>query len=218
MAGPPDPAALESARRLEKGGRADEAARAYVQAGAIEDGVRVMRGCGRLDAAARMLSDAGLLLEAAECHVEAGDAAAGLERLLRVAPRDPRYREAARIAVRLACQLDTLGVRFEQFVGSFIAAGAEGVISVASNLVPREVSALVSAALSGDATKARELHYQLYPLFKDLFIEPNPVPVKHALALLGQMKPDVRLPLCEMGDATRAKLEATLHKLQLIPP
>ncbi len=126
MAGPPDPAALESARRLEQGGRAEEAARAYVQAGAIADGVRVMRECGRLDAAARMLSDAGHLLEAAECHVEAGDAAAGLERLLRVAPRDPRYREAARIAVRLACQLDTLGVRFEQFVGSFIAAGAEG--------------------------------------------------------------------------------------------
>ena len=125
MADPPDPAALEGARRLEQGGRAEEAARAYVQAGAIADGVRVMRGCGRLDAAARMLSDAGLLLEAAECLVEAGDAAAGLERLLRVAPRDPRYREAARIAVRLACQLDTLGVRFEQFVGSFIAAGAQ---------------------------------------------------------------------------------------------
>jgi serine/threonine-protein kinase len=125
MAAAPDPAALESARRLEQGGRAEEAARAYVQAGAIADGVRVMRGCGRLDAAARMLSDAGLLLEAAECHVEAGDAAAALERLLRVAPRDSRYREAARIAVRLACQLDTLGVRFEQFVGSFIGAGAE---------------------------------------------------------------------------------------------
>jgi 4-hydroxy-tetrahydrodipicolinate synthase len=99
----------------------------------------------------------------------------------------------------------------------FIAAGAEGVISVASNLVPSEVSALVNAALSGDAKKARELHYHLYPLFKDLFIEPNPVPVKHALALLGHMKPDVRLPLCEMGDATRAKLEATLRKLQIIP-
>lgn len=99
----------------------------------------------------------------------------------------------------------------------FIAAGAEGVISVASNVIPAEVSALVKAALAGDFAKAREIHFQLYPLFKDLFIEPNPVPAKHALALRGEMRPDVRLPLCEMGAATRAKLEATLRQLQLIP-
>lgn len=99
----------------------------------------------------------------------------------------------------------------------FMAAGAEGVISVASNVVPAGVTALVKAALAGDFTKARELHFKFYPLFKDLFIEPNPVPAKHALALRGEMRPDVRLPLCEMGEATRAKLEATLRKLQLIP-
>jgi 4-hydroxy-tetrahydrodipicolinate synthase len=99
----------------------------------------------------------------------------------------------------------------------FIAAGAEGVISVASNIVPAEIVALVNAAVSGNAQMAREIHYHLYPLFKDLFIEPNPVPTKHALALRGEMRPDVRLPLCEMGDATRAKLEATLRQLQLIP-
>jgi len=75
----------------------------------------------------------------------------------------------------------------------------------------------VNAALAGDFAKAREIHFRLYPLFKDLFIEPNPVPAKHALALRGEMRPDVRLPLCEMGDATRAKLEATLRQLQLIP-
>jgi 4-hydroxy-tetrahydrodipicolinate synthase len=99
----------------------------------------------------------------------------------------------------------------------FIAAGAEGVISVASNLIPAEVVALVNAALAGDTKKAREIHFRLYPLFKDLFIEPNPVPAKHALALRGEMRPDVRLPLCEMGDSAREKLEATLRKLQLIP-
>jgi len=89
----------------------------------------------------------------------------------------------------------------------FIAAGAVGVISVASNVVPAEVVALVNAALAGDAQKARELHFRLYPLFKDLFIEPNPVPAKHALALRGEMRPDVRLPLCEMGDSTRGHLD-----------
>ena len=99
----------------------------------------------------------------------------------------------------------------------FIAAGAEGVISVASNIVPGEVAALVNAALAGDAKKARELHFRLYPLFKDLFIEPNPVPAKYALSLRGEMRPDVRLPLCEMGAATTAKLEATLRSLKLIP-
>jgi 4-hydroxy-tetrahydrodipicolinate synthase len=98
----------------------------------------------------------------------------------------------------------------------FIAAGAQGVISVASNVIPREVGELVRAALAGDFVKAREWHFRLYPLFKDLFIEPNPVPAKHALALRGEMRPDVRLPLCEMGDAARAKIEATLRSLQLI--
>jgi len=98
----------------------------------------------------------------------------------------------------------------------FIAAGAQGVISVASNIIPAEVSALVNAANAGDMEKAREIHFRLYPLFKDLFIEPNPVPAKHALALRGEMRPDVRLPLCEMGDSTRAKLEATLRQLHII--
>ncbi len=98
-----------------------------------------------------------------------------------------------------------------------MAAGAEGVISVASNIVPAEIVALVNAALSGDAKKAREIHFRLYPLFKDLFVEPNPVPAKYALALRGEMRADVRLPLCEMGDTTRAKLEGTLRQLQLIP-
>ena len=98
----------------------------------------------------------------------------------------------------------------------FISAGGVGVISVASNIIPAEVVALVNAALAGDYAKARELHFQLYPLFKDLFIEPNPVPIKYALAAQGRMSPEVRLPLCEMGSATAAKLTATLRQLSLI--
>ena len=98
----------------------------------------------------------------------------------------------------------------------FMSVGAVGVISVASNIVPAEVAALVSAALAGDYAKARALHFRLYPLFKDLFIEPNPVPVKFALAAQGRMTPDVRLPLCEMAPATAAKLTATIGQLGLI--
>jgi len=98
----------------------------------------------------------------------------------------------------------------------FISAGAVGVISVASNVIPREVGDMVRAALAGNFDEARRLHFRWYPLFKDLFIEPNPVPAKHALALQGRMSPNVRLPLCEMSPATAAKLEATLRKLNLL--
>ncbi len=98
----------------------------------------------------------------------------------------------------------------------FISAGANGVISVASNIVPKEVGDLVRAALAGDFAEARRLHFHWYSLFKDLFIEPNPVPAKHALALRGEILPDVRLPLCEMSDANRLKLETTLRNLHLV--
>lgn len=98
----------------------------------------------------------------------------------------------------------------------FIAAGAVGVVSVASNLVPREVGDLVRAALGGKWDEARQRHCALYPLFKDLFIEPNPVPIKHALALRGEIDREVRLPLCEMSPVHAAKLEETLRDMKLI--
>ncbi|RRJ94918.1 4-hydroxy-tetrahydrodipicolinate synthase [Opitutaceae bacterium TAV4] len=93
----------------------------------------------------------------------------------------------------------------------FMAVGAEGVISVASNLYAKEVSQLVQFALADEFAKAAKLHRQLYPIFKALFIEPNPVPVKTALARAGLIGSEaVRQPLCEMADATRATLLAAL--------
>lgn len=97
----------------------------------------------------------------------------------------------------------------------FLSVGAIGVISVASNLIPAEVSNLVRNYLAGDAAKALAIHLKYYPLFKDLFIEPNPVPTKFALARLGKMSADVRLPLCEMTEANRKRLTETLDKLGL---
>jgi 4-hydroxy-tetrahydrodipicolinate synthase len=97
----------------------------------------------------------------------------------------------------------------------FLAAGAVGVISVASNLVPREIVELVAAARRGDFKDAEARHRKWYPLFRDLFIEPNPVPVKAALARKGWMTEDVRLPLVPMAEATRAQLEKTLGDLGL---
>lgn len=97
----------------------------------------------------------------------------------------------------------------------FLSAGAVGVISVASNYIPREVSDFVRAWLEGRIDEATATHRRFYPIFKDLFIEPNPVPVKYALSLRGYMTEDVRMPLCEMSDANKAKLRSTLSALGL---
>ncbi len=93
----------------------------------------------------------------------------------------------------------------------FMAVGAEGVISVASNLFAKEVAQLVALALDNDFAKAAKLHRKLYPIFKTLFIEPNPVPVKIALARAGLIaSAEVRAPLCEMTEANHATLVAAL--------
>ncbi len=92
----------------------------------------------------------------------------------------------------------------------FMAAGAVGVVSVASNLVPVEICALVKALDAGDYKTARRMQRRLAGLFKDLFIEPNPVPVKTALAWRRQMSAEVRLPLCEMSPANATRLRETL--------
>jgi 4-hydroxy-tetrahydrodipicolinate synthase len=95
----------------------------------------------------------------------------------------------------------------------FMAVGAAGVVSVASNLIPAEVCALVHAQEAGDVKSARNLHAQLLPIFKDLFIEPNPVPIKAALAWRRVMSAEVRLPLCEMSEANQERLRKTLDEL-----
>src|SRR5215510_7243300 len=96
----------------------------------------------------------------------------------------------------------------------FMSVGAVGVVSVASNLFPAEVCALVRAYECGDAKLAFNLHHKMFPLFKDLFIEPNPVPVKTALSWRGGMSGEVRLPLCEMSEANRARLRKTLEEFE----
>jgi len=96
----------------------------------------------------------------------------------------------------------------------FLAAGAVGVVSVASNLLPREMCNLVDAFLKGDLKGAEGLHRKLYWLFKDLFIEPNPVPIKTALSWRGTILAEVRLPLCEMRPANQARLRKTLERFE----
>jgi len=96
----------------------------------------------------------------------------------------------------------------------FMAVGAAGVVSVASNLFPSEVCALVRTCGAGDLKAAERLHRKFLPLFKDLFIEPNPVPVKTALGWRGAMSPEVRLPLVEMSEANQTRLRKTLEDFE----
>lgn len=97
-----------------------------------------------------------------------------------------------------------------------ISVGAEGVISVASNVIPKEMGDMVRFAMAGDYVKARELHFKYYSLFRDLFIDVNPVMVKEALALMGKIDRVFRLPLCGTTDGNLEKMKATLAGVGLI--
>ena len=93
-----------------------------------------------------------------------------------------------------------------------IALGGVGVISVASNLLPRLVSDLCRASVENRLDEARKLNRQLTPIFKAMFIESNPIPVKAALAMTGMIEEVYRLPLTQIGQANRTKLEQVLSE------
>ncbi|HEY0456352.1 MAG TPA: 4-hydroxy-tetrahydrodipicolinate synthase [Verrucomicrobiae bacterium] len=125
-------------------------------------------------------------------------------------------KEAGGNADRVSQLRSALGQNFTILSGDdaltlpFMALGAHGVVSVASNVIPREVAHMVRAYATGKIELAQKLHYRFYPLFKDLFIETNPVPVKAALAMLGLMEEEYRLPLVPMSMKNREVLRSTL--------
>lgn len=94
-----------------------------------------------------------------------------------------------------------------------IAMGGHGACSVTSNLVPGQMKELVDTALQGDFKTARTLHYQLQPLFRGLFIETNPIPVKTAMGIFKQASGTCRLPLCEMSPENEKKLRQVLEQI-----
>jgi 4-hydroxy-tetrahydrodipicolinate synthase len=87
---------------------------------------------------------------------------------------------------------------------------------VVSNVAPAQMSAMWAAVLNGDWTKACDLHYRLLPLSEGLFVEPNPVPAKAALAMMGRMTDEVRPPLYPMSAGLREKLREQLATLHLL--
>lgn len=97
-----------------------------------------------------------------------------------------------------------------------LAVGAKGVISVAANVAPRLMADLVDFALAGDFKAARELHMRLYPLFKALFVETNPIPVKAAMAMQGRIGPELRLPLTPLSEKHAEDLRRILSELEVL--
>lgn len=97
-----------------------------------------------------------------------------------------------------------------------ITLGGSGIVSVAGNIIPAEMEEMTTAALDGDIEKARMMHYRYLPLFKSLFIETNPIPVKLALSLMGKIEESYRLPIYNMGDENREKLIRALNEAGIL--
>lgn len=118
--------------------------------------------------------------------------------------------------------LDLCGPDFDVLSGDdgftlpLMSIGGKGIISVASNIVPADMAALVDAVEAGNMAKARELHQKMSPLFDVLFIEVNPTPVKAALAMMGKIEYEYRLPLCRMAQANYEKLKKVMENYGLI--
>ena len=149
----------------------------------------------------------------------------GVETVARLAvdcPNIVAIKEAGGSVERVSQLRQALPQSFEIFSGDdsltwpFLAVGAVGVVSVASNVVPVEVAGMVRAFLDGRHAEGAAAHARLYRLFRDLFVETNPVPVKAALEMLGRMSGEVRLPLCPLAPASRERLAGTLRALGLI--
>lgn len=97
-----------------------------------------------------------------------------------------------------------------------MAIGGVGVISVAANIIPKDVSDMCAAFFGGDTKKAEALHYKMTPLAKALFIETNPIPVKAAMGIMKMIDPEIRLPLCDMAPENKEKLAKALRDYKLI--
>ena len=119
-------------------------------------------------------------------------------------------------AIKTRCPALTVLSGDDSLALPMISVGASGVISVASDVMPREISDFIRTALAGDMATARALHLKYYRLFHNLFIDTNPVMVKEALALMGKIDLVYRLPLCETTAANREIIAQTLKELGVL--
>jgi 4-hydroxy-tetrahydrodipicolinate synthase len=160
-------------------------------------------------------SDLGIILYNVPGRTSSNLEPATVERLSRV-EKIIGVKEASGNISQIAEIAALVGSSFKIFAGDdsvvlpVCALGGVGVVSVASNLLPREVSDLTHACVEGDYQKARELNRQLMPLFKALFVESSPIPIKAAMAMHGLLDEVYRLPLVPPVESTRKRLKEVL--------
>src|SRR3989338_11088822 len=137
---------------------------------------------------------------------------ATLARLAREHSNIVAVKEASGDINQMQDVLNTLPKEFDVLSGDdnmtlpLMVLGGKGVISVASNIIPKEMHELTEHALNGRFDEAKKVHYALLPLFKGIFIETNPIPIKAALAMKGMIKEIYRLPMCEMKVENKEKV------------
>ena len=129
-------------------------------------------------------------------------------------------KEAAGSVDRVSEILDTCRIQIlsgdDSLTLPMMAVGARGVISVASNLIPKELTEMCTFALENNFNAAKVIHKKYYRLFRDLFIETNPIPVKAAMDFVGTCRQEYRLPLCAMTDAHLSVLRKTMKECGLL--
>lgn len=139
-----------------------------------------------------------------------------VRRLAAECPNIIGIKEAGGVPDRVSQLRAMMGPKFTILSGDdsltlpFMAVGADGVISVASNVIPREVAQMTRAFAEGNCQAARKIHAKFFPLFRNLFIETNPIPVKAALAMKGLIDEEYRLPMVPMEAGNRELLRKTL--------
>ena len=154
------------------------------------------------------------------CGIEIG--VDTIRRLVQACPNVIGIKEAGGSADRVTQIRLALGEKFTILSGDdsltlpFMSVGARGVISVASNIIPKDLSDMVRFYLAGKITAAQKLHLFYYPLLKDLFIETNPGPIKAAMSMLGLIQDELRLPLTTVSSKTREQIKATLQAVDLL--
>jgi len=144
-----------------------------------------------------------------------------LARLAKI-PNIVGVKEAAGSIKQMSDQIQLCGADFDVLSGDdiftlpLLALGGKGIISVISNVVPGDMAGLVDAFAAGDLEKAHALHFRMSPLIDALFIETNPIPVKAALAMMGKIDGELRLPLCPMTEKNQAVLKKAMQEYGLI--
>lgn len=117
--------------------------------------------------------------------------------------------------LRNLCDLQILSGE-DSLTFAILTLGGVGVVSVAANIIPKAVAEMVALTLKGEIEKGRQIHERYFEVFKNLFLETNPIPVKTALKKMGMYNGEMRLPMCEMSAANEEKLEKTLKACKVV--